>query len=211
MKFRYFTWIVFYFLGIILFILHGLGENRVHFKVDLVSIFLLIFATFPLLGEYLEKFKVGSVEAQFRTLSFAGQITTFLHVLATDRKLTFYRPRQRMGEFKLGTAGSYLIERMFFENRKRTIRSIKKWLNEEEENLRWFASEIIGYFGLRELAAELVMQYKKLDPDSDWTDWHMNCLWAHSKITNKYKEMNRFLIETTSESGLVTRRLPSNV
>ena len=159
MKYKSFTWMFFPVIGFMLFIIHGIGESVVPFKIDVISISLLFFSAIPLLGEYLETLKIGNVEAQFRTLSFAGQVLTFLHVLATDRKLTFYKPRQKIGEFQLGTAGYYLLERMLKENRKRTIRTINKWLKEEEENLRWFATEVIGYFKLKELAEDLLSHY----------------------------------------------------
>lgn len=201
MVYKPFTWYIFPIFGLVLFIVHGLGEKIANFKIDSISISLLFLSVVPLLGEYLEKFKFGSVEAQFRTLSFAGQVLTFLHVLATDRKLTFYHPRTNIGEFQIGTASCYLLERLLNENRKRTMRTIKKWLKEEEENLKWFAAEVIGFFKLKELAEDLFEQYSKLNPNSNWQDWQLNCLWAHSKLCNNYQELNKFLIETKSESN----------
>ena len=198
--------IIFPFVGLLFFIIHGLdgisiGFVDFRFTIDIISISLLVFASIPFLGQFLETIKAGDVEAKFRNLSFPDQVLTFLYALAAKRQLTFYKPRKDK-EHQLGTAGNYLIDEMFRENRRRTIREIKKWLNDEEENLKWFAAEIIGFFNIIELAKDLKPYYSRLAYDDDWADWQLNCLWAHSKLTDDYKEFNKFLIETESEANL---------
>jgi hypothetical protein len=160
----------------------------------------LVFASIPFLGQFLETLKAGDVEAKFRNLSFPDQVLTFISVLATKRQLTFYMPRKGK-EQQLGTVGNYLIDEMLHKNRRRTIREIKKWLIAENDYLKWFASEVIGYFGIIELAEELKPHYKALEYDVDWEDWQLNCLWAHSKLKDNYKEFVRFLTETDSTAN----------
>lgn len=193
-------------VGIVLFVLHGLGEEVVHFRIDLISFLFLVIAASPFLARsletlasYLDTLRVGNVEAHFRKLSFIEQVFTFLTVLATDRKLTFYGERE--GEFRLGTAGQYLLEEMFSRNRRRTYHNIRHWLQADEENLRWFAAEVMGYFKLQDLSQELPHFYQNLDRHKDWPEWALNCIWAHSKLNNEYKELNDFLLQTKSSSN----------
>ena len=193
-------------VGLGLFVLHGLGEKVVHFRIDKISFLLLVMAASPFLSRFLDKLsncldtlKVGNVEAHFRQLSFTEQVSTFLTVLATDRQLTFYKERE--GEFRLGTAGHYLLEEMFNRNRRRTYGTIRQWIQADEENLRWFAAEVIGYFELHDLSRELLPLYKAEDIHKDWPEWALNCIWAHSKLRNRYEELNRFLLETKSKSN----------
>ena len=198
---------IFIISGFILFVIHGLGVGTIHFVIDQTSLLIILLALTPYgfgiigkLSNYLETLKIGNIEASFKQLGFSEQVYTFLTALATDRKLTFYS--ERNAETRLGTAGEYLLKEMFDTNKRRTNSTIRQWLEADEENLKWFAAEVIGYFELTNLAINLKHSYFHLQKEEEWSEWQLNCLWAHSKLMNNYAEMNKFIYETTNSSNV---------
>ena len=197
---------IFIITGLILFVIHGLDE-QIDFTIDQTSLVIIFLALTPYafgmmrkLSYYLDTLKVGNIEASFRQLGFSEQVYTFLTALAADRKLTFYS--ERNAEAGLGTAGEYLLKEMFENNKRRTNSTIRQWLDADEENLKWFAAEVIGYFELTSLAANLDHFYLHLKKEDEWSEWQLNCLWAHSKLMNNYDELNKFIYETTNNSNV---------
>lgn len=184
-------------LALVLFIIHGL--EQIHFRIDIISLGLLIIALIPFLRKHLETVKAGELELSFRALSQAEQIFMFLKSIGKDHRLTFYAPRAR--ESRLGIAGRYLVEEMYNDDRGRLIAEIKNWLSGDDDGLRWLSSEIIGYFSLSTLTESLKETYSGADTNIDWHPWQLNCLWAHSKVDNNYQEMHKFLMDTKSASN----------
>ncbi len=186
-------------ISITLIVLHG-RFNEV-FVVDKVSIILLLIAFLPLAGNYLKSIKTGNFELYFRSLSENQKILTFLKEISRGKSLTFYI-KKRSEETCLGEAIRLLVYELKNQNRKKLVDEIITWLEEEDHELKWLASEIAGYFGLTEVKNELKQAFKGLDINDAWRAWQLNCFWAYSKITDNYQGLHDFIIRTENESNL---------
>jgi hypothetical protein len=125
------------------------------------------------------------------------KLLAMLKEFAQMKLLTFYQPREP--ESPLGDAFKLIVEELFQRYNDRLIEELRVWLKIDHPNIRWMASEIIGYYHILELKELLLPLYKNKDFDEAWAEWELNCIWAHSKLDNNYEEMHQFLINTTIE------------
>lgn len=182
-------------IGLSLLIIHGF-ENILGFKVDLISAILLIIALLPYLSSYIQKIKAGQVKVRFGNQSEEETILGIVKSLAEIRMLTYYEPREP--ESGLSDAHVALVSYLFKEHKDELREELKVWLEKGSNNVKWMASEIIGYHNMNEMEHHLTPYYSVKDYHEQWEDWKLNCLWAHSKIENHYKEMHDFLLSTRS-------------
>jgi len=124
---------------------------------------------------------------------------TFLVGMASERKLTYYTPRDE--EYILNDALRKLVEDLHKEHNTRLCIELKKWIYTKDKNLLWLASEIIGYHNIKELADDLFQIYKGTNINDKWPQWQLNFIWAHSKIENDYDELIKFLFETKDKKN----------
>jgi hypothetical protein len=185
-------------ISLTLVLLHGLAGDR--FIVDVTTVILLGVASLPLVQEYLSSIKAGNIELTFRELSVHDQIFVFLDGIVRQQPWTFYRPRQ--GEAELGPAFVLLVRELIEKEDRKLRKLLKEWLNSNNDNLMYFASEVIGYFNLKfaGLKADLTPLFKDLDPNSPWYTGQLNSLWAYSRY-NGYRSLNDFLLKTTDEEN----------
>ncbi|MGA2623368.1 MAG: hypothetical protein ABSF91_05890 [Bacteroidota bacterium] len=180
-------------VGLLLLIMHGF-ENSIGFKIDTVSAILLFFAFSPYLGSFIQKAKVGKIDLVFGKETPAESFLSILKTLSEVRMLTYYEPRD--SETNLTDAHRAIVEYLMKEYKDELREELKVWLSNGSDNVRWMASEIIGYHHIRDLKDYLLPLYQLKSPDETWLEWELNCMWAHSKIDNDYKEMHNFLRST---------------
>jgi len=184
---------------LVLIVLHTVaGVLKFDFKVDSTTLGLLTLAALPVLWQIVARVKAGGIEVSFRELAVHQQIFKFLDGVATQRAWTFYPPRP--GESELGEGLAILITNLKREHGRELIDQLELWLEADNNNLKWFAAEIIGYFKIEELKDRLPVLFQGLDPNVSWEPWQLNCLWAYSRFQN-YEELNRRLQATQSESN----------
>jgi hypothetical protein len=141
--------------------------------------------------------------AAFRELSLHEQIFLFLDGIARQRTWTFYQPRE--GESEIGSALRQLVGGLIESEQEELKKRIINWLHSKNDNVIYFASEIVGYFPgkFKDLDTDLIDVYKDLDKNDknrEWTTSQLNCLWAHGRLTN-FDELNTFLLTTLSEEN----------
>lgn len=179
---------------LILVVVHGIEK----FKVDVTTLGLLALAALPVLWEIVGSIKAGGVEVSFRELAVHKQVFKFLDGIAAQRAWTFYPPRA--GESDLGQGLGIIIDNLNRKHEAELRSQLEDWLEVESSNIRWFASEIIGYFKIVELKDKLPYFFKGLDEDASWETWQLNCLWAYSRFNN-YEELNVLLNRTKSDAN----------
>lgn len=136
-------------------------------------------------------------EKRFGSDNVADMLLAMLKEFAQIKLLTFYQPREP--ESPLGDAFKYIVKELHQRYNDRLVDELRVWLRINHPSIRWMASEIIGYYDIRGLESLLYPLYKDKKFTSAWEEWEMNCLWAHSKLDNNYKEMHDFLLETDIE------------
>lgn len=185
----------------VLIILHGI-EGIVTFKVDVVSILLLLIAFLPFYGLYFDKVKSGNFEIYFHSLPLSDQVLTLIRSISKDSTWTFYSPRD--GEKGFGDGVKIFVEELLERDFEKMVSELKKWLRSGNSGEKWMASEIIGYFvakhpGLGDIKGYLPPLYKHKNMNDPWAEYQLNCCWAHSKIDNNFKEIHNLLLRTTNE------------
>lgn len=180
-------------LAVALALFHAFDSDL---KIDQTTIWLLVIASIPFLTKYLNTLKVGDMELSFKSLNKEDQIFVFLSSLVQDSLPTFYKPRE--GESELGLVGKHLVLEIKNTNPARLHEEIKNWLGSSDKGLKWLSSEIVGYFEFTEFSNEIVALYDIKQTKVDWEKWKLNCLWAHSKLENGFKEIDDFLKGTES-------------
>ena len=177
-----------------LLVVHGL-ESVIKFRIDHVTVILLVLAVLPFAAEFFEGIKAGDWEIKFRSLSPSEQSLFFLHEFGRGITWTFYESREN--ETSTGKALRVIVEGLMQQNKTRLMAEIGEWLKSDDDNLRWLGSEIIGYFMLSEFKDTLYSMYKDFGENIDvkWPTWKLNCLWAHSRFDN-YQEIHDFLFKT---------------
>lgn len=146
----------------------------------------------------LTKIKFRDLEANFQDLSVSDQSLLFLDGVARKQQWTFFE-KARSDERPMGQASKIIVKDLLEVEKNEVIKKLKQWLNSEEANLIWFASEVIGYFRLSELKEELANIIPK-DINNDLDHHQLNCLWAYAEIT-KMKYIADVLIETNSQEN----------
>jgi len=184
-----------------LIVINGISESidkkyGYSFIVDNTTIFLLLIAFLPFLGKYIVSFRFGNLEAVFRDLSLPDQIFVFLEGVAMNGRWTYYLPRGE--EMRMGDAFRILIKEVNKINHFKLINVLRKFLDSDNPNLIWFASENIGYFKFEELKDRLPPKFNNLDKNVQWSEWQLNCLWAYSRFEN-YQCLHDFLMNTRNE------------
>lgn len=185
-------------ISLTLILLNGLAGDR--FNVDGTTVILLAVAALPLIQEYLSSIKAGNIELTFRELSVHDQIFVFLDGIVRQQPWTFYRPRK--SEAELGPAFVLLVQELIEKEDRKLRKLLKEWLHSNNDNLIYFASEVIGYFNdkFEDLKDDLLPLHKGLDPSSPCYEGKLNSLWAYSRY-HKYEKLNEFLLETTDEEN----------
>lgn len=189
--------LILFFLIVINGISEGINKKYGYsFIVDNTTIFLLLIAFLPFLGKYIESFRFGNIEAHFRELSLSDQIFAFLEGVAMKERWTYYLPRGE--EMHMGDAFRILVQEVNKINHSKLINVLRKFLDSDNPNLIWFASENIGYFKFEELKHCLPPKFNNLDKNLQWSEWQLNCLWAYSRFEN-YQGLHDFLMNTRNE------------
>lgn len=190
-------------LCLILLVIHG------HFKIfqdDKITIFLLALAcapfVLPFAARFLEMLKIGDWELTFRSLSETDKTLVFLRAIASEKKWTFYEPREdpREEETYSGEPFCLLAQSLLKAHRQKFVSALEEWLVADDTNLRWFASEVIGYFEISELRDALFPHVDGEDVNKVWPTWMLNYLWAYSKF-NEYQELFEFWKSTENDQN----------
>lgn len=130
----------------------------------------------------IQRLKYKDFETEFKELTVSGQSLLFLDGVARKEQWTFYK-LAREGERRLGQAFSILVDDLLTVEKEELLKRLTIWLKSDDSNCVWFASEIIGYFKIGEMAEEL----KVVLPDnvnSDLPSYKLNCLWAYARVIN---------------------------
>lgn len=195
--------ILVFVIVLIMLILNGFDWG---YKVNWYSIVLVGMMMIPILLIAINNFqserlsiKAGNFEISFGGLSLERQILLFLDGVIRQKQWTFYA--NRPNEAELGQAFHILVDDLIKKDQKNFFNEIKKWLNSENENQMWFASEIIGYYQIKEFKNDLNVKIEALDINETWSCYQLNSLWAISRF-NKYKELNDFTLKTKNVSNI---------
>jgi heme/copper-type cytochrome/quinol oxidase subunit 2 len=138
-------------------------------------------------------------KVDFYELSMPSKMIIFLVGMASERKLTYYTPRDE--EYILNDALRQLVQDLYNEHKFKLCSELKKWIYSNDKNLLWLASEIIGFYEIKELSEDLFEKYKNININDKWPQWQLNFIWAHSKIDNDYDELINFLFETQDKKN----------
>ena len=197
---QFLPFILFSVCCLTLLILHGLD----YFIVDYVSIALLVLLAIPIIGKFIESITVSGYGFKFKELNIYDKFYLFLESMSEEEGWTFYPPRAN--ESSLGQGFGLLIKHLLVKDSGKLIDKLFKWIKSENNNTKWFAAEIIGFFKIEELKEELPKYFhfadkskKLIDKNKRWEPWRLNCLWAYSRFNN-YEELGDFLIETTIDT-----------
>ena len=186
---------LFFLFGILLILLNGIQEIT-KFKIDQLTIIICLLILIPFTHQLFSKIKAGNIEMEFRELGVFDKMVVFLVGMASERKLTYYTPRDN--EHRLNAAAHKLVEELNNDYKSEFVTELRKWINTNDNNLRWMASEIIGYHNIKELASDLKSRYSDKHVGDRWAEWELNFIWAHSKLNNEFDELIEFL-NTTSD------------
>jgi hypothetical protein len=192
---RFVPFILFVVLCIALLVLHGLKL----FDVDSISVALLVLIAIPVIGQFVESISISGNEIRFKELNQLARFFVFLESISEERRWTFYPSRQ--GESNLGEGLGILVGELLKTSRQKTIAQLSQWLKSKNENTKWFAAEIIGYFRIEELKED-VKYFQFTDKNLPWEYWKLNCLWAYSRFNN-YRELTDMLLNTTDKNNQV--------
>jgi len=143
-----------------------------------------------------KKVKFKDLEADFHELTVSDQSLLFLDGVSRKEQWTFYE-KSREGERALGQAFLIIVRDLLSVERSEVIQKLKQWLASENNNLIWFASEIIGFFKIYELKEDLLNIVPK-DTNVDLSTHQLNALWALARITN-FIGLSRILQSTNSK------------
>lgn len=185
--------------GVVLLILNG-REDKFHFQVDQVSLLLLLGLAIPALAKYLDEVKAGDWHFKFRAMSVEDQLLLVMPEIGRGRLWTFYEARA--GEQDIGGAFRLLFEVLLEQNRPKLLAELRRWLASDDSHLKWLATEVVGYFHLEELKANLKPLYAGLGADQQWERWQLNALWAYSRFS-AYHELQEFLLETSDSENQI--------
>jgi hypothetical protein len=183
---------------IILHVFRDVIKERYHFtpQLDSTILGLLAFAALPVIWEIVDTVKAGGVEVSFRQLPVHQQIFELLDSIATQRMWTFYPPRSDK-ESALGEGLGVLIEKLNEEHKKDLIKRLETWLQGKSDNLKWFATEIIGYHKIAGFESDL-RNFQPQDKNTAWAPWQLNAMWAYSRVFN-YAWLKDFLMNTNND------------
>jgi hypothetical protein len=170
------------------------SKYDIKFKVDYITILLIIVAAIPLLAEFIEVIKGKDFELRLRSRKFRDNVLTFLEDSARVKLWTFYGTREN--ESSLGDTFRALVSDLLEDDRQKLIETLRRWLKSNDDQLKWLAAEIIGHFKISELASELSSLYDLKNKTGTWLHGELNCLWAYSRFSN-YEDLKNFLLETT--------------
>jgi len=190
------------FIGVTLFVsasalilAHGFAGSN--FRVDEITLGLLVIASLPFISTMVTSVKAGGVEMAFRDLSVHDQLVLFLDGVATKGRWTFFSPRP--GESNLGPAFAVLTEELLKGARGRLVVQLRQWLASDDLHQRWFAAEIVGYHQLHELRRAVQRAPEATDLHAPWEPWELNCIWAYSRLQEQpYERLRAFLNTTTN-------------
>lgn len=204
MKRKYPIWTTLAICCLILIIINGHQDLKIYFKVDNITIALLILAFLPYLQEIIGTIKVGGTELQFRDyvrdISEVDKYLFFLDAISTKKTWTFYDPRP--GEEALGSALDTFIQKLREDNSEKLDNKIKEWLKSENENHKYFAAEVIGHLERKELRDICKKHFGLSDFKKELENWRLNCLWAYSRCEeNKYETLILKLKEPINEEN----------
>jgi len=144
--------------------------------------------------------KVGNLEAEFQDLPISSQSLLFLDGIARKDQWTFYEER-RDDERNLGAAFLSIAKDLLNVERGELIKKLNQWLGSKDENLIWFASEIIGYFRIAELENALYTLLPE-NTTEKLKECQLNCLWAYARLT-AMESLSDFLMKTNSEKNQI--------
>ena len=124
--------------------------------------------------------KISGIQTNFHELSVSDQSLIFLDGVSRKEQWTFYR-LARETERELGHAFSILVEDLIARKKDDLVVKLREWLNSDDANEIWFASEVIGFFKISELTQELssMLNY---DLNKDLPPHILNCYWAHARL-----------------------------
>jgi hypothetical protein len=189
-----------------LILLNGFQDPNIKFKIDTVTIALLILAFLPFLQHIVGTIKVGGTELQLRDyireVSEEEKILIFLDAISSQKVWTFYKPRK--GEEDLGHALEAFIKKLVDEKSEKLNDKIKKWFKSENINHKWFAAEIVGRFNIEKLKDICKSYYTGLNFNEILKNWQLNCLWAYSRCEkNTYETLISKLKEKINEENRI--------
>jgi len=125
-------------------------------------------------------------------------------ILMQDRLPTLYEPARHETEYLFVRELAYL-ERLIPAARPIVVEMLREWIRPESPNpLKFFASDVIGRFGIVELCEDLLTyaepRVRRLqDEEAEDRGWLMNYLWAASKCERPaYSSLASYLLTTTS-------------
>lgn len=190
------------FLALSLLVINGID---IPYRIDNYTVIFFSFLCIPLVTEIIEsiknnlKVKAGNIEVNFNELTLKDQIFVFLNGIIFHHQWTFYDTRDE--ETKLGKAFYILIsEYLIKEFNEEFHQQIKKWFKSENDNVIWFASEVVGYFQISEFKPQLRKKINKINPKKSLSTAKLNCLWAHSRFDD-YKSLIDFFENTNSSKN----------
>jgi len=202
-KFVYFYMTLVFLVVFTMLVLSGYNFGYI---VNLYSIILVGMMIIPILLIWIGNFfsqqliiKAGNFEINFGKLSLEKQILMFLDGVIRQKQWTFYATRAN--EAQLGQAFHILVNDLIKKDQKNIFVEIKKWMNSDNENQMWFASEIIGYYKIKEFKNDLKSKISSLDIHETWSCYQLNTLWAISRFDN-YHELNDFILNTKNDSNI---------
>ena len=149
-----------------------------------------------LLIPQMQRLKFKDLEADFQSLSVSAQSLLFLDGVARKYQWTFYSTT-RVGERALGQAFALLVADLLKVEKNELLVKLESWLGSGDNNCIWFASEVIGYFEIKELA-DALPAHIPTDMHQPWLPHQLNCLWAHARCT-KFHRLRDSLLQTKDE------------
>ena len=171
----------------ILLVIHLLSDNfEYSFKIDEITVSLLLIALIPILTRYIDTVKFGNLEANFKRLSKSDRELFLIKELAKRAKWTFYDARHT--EIHSGKAFLWLLTDFRTKHKREFELMLQEQLDSDNENEVWFASEVIGYFKVKNLKDALNSHIRGIDLKEELLPYKLNCLWASSSF-NKYQEL----------------------
>jgi hypothetical protein len=166
---------------ITLIILHGIEDNLCYpFKVDEVTLALLVLGMLPVLPKFLTSFKGFGLDLALKDSGRVGKIYDFLGKLASVRQWTFYPPRG--GESSFGQGFMVIVEDLI-RDKDELVKHLKDWWK-GDDNMKWFVAEIVGHYKIAEMREAMQVAIKDLKIEDEWRNWQLNSLWALSRFEN---------------------------
>lgn len=167
-------------------------EDEYKLKIDEVTVALLAIGALPWLDRFLQSIKAGGVELHFHSLKVEDQLLFFLEAIGRQKTWTFYRARDGREE-ELGAAFGIMADQLYRDHHQKLCEKIEEWVASPNENLRWFAAEIVGYYKMTDLRENIK---KPENVEGRLKPWQLNSIWALSRFEPDYKPLQDFLIQT---------------